>query len=88
MTAALLPADVRNEMKNKKNKLVTHKQPMTVDVPFLYDKVFSEHLSVQIQKLKTFAETFSFVYSYDFRSKKNRQDGSSLVYWAKFQSNK
>ena len=88
MTAALLPAVVRNEMKNKKNKLVTHKQLMTVDVPFLYDKVFSEHLSVQIQKLKKYPENFSFDYSNGFRSKKNRQDGSSLLYWAKFQSNK
>ena len=64
-------------MKNKKNKLATHKMPMTVDVPFLYDKAFSEHLSEQTQRLKTVAETFSFVYNTDLKSKKNRRDGPS-----------
>jgi hypothetical protein len=64
-------------MKNKKNKLVTHKQPMTVDVPFLYDKVFSERLFEQTQRLKSVAETFSFVYNTDLKSKKHRRDGPS-----------
>jgi hypothetical protein len=77
LTAALLPADVRSEMKNKKNKLVTHKQPMNVDVPFLYDKAFSERMFEQTQRLKTVAETFSFIYNTDLKSKKHRRDGPS-----------